>query len=488
MSLWQPRSVLQLVLAGFFAALAPLCIAILFTVQTLGNLAKTDREATNVVLDVTRLGQEVQRDILELERRARQTLALNNPELAQLFEREKNSLQEKINRLQLKLPFAGIAVADVLLSLANVTVVTIPAPPVDEATGELNPALPTEAQVLASNPHLDQSFAAINEQAQALQQWLLNSVDTLLANNAAEADAVVDSLVMQMSILAATTLALLLLFAYRINKPVKDLTQEIHQLGTAGLSHKIEISGPQELQALGSKLEWLRRSLHESEQQKQQFLRHISHELKTPLSSLREGADLLDEQVTGHLSQQQHEIVTIVRNNAIELQRLIENLIDYNHLPTQEVSQQEIELEPMLKQLLENYRISIEKKQLRLSSKVVVERWWADRPKLGTTLDNLLSNAVHYTPPGGEIEILCRRQHDQLVIDVANAGEPIPEEDQERVFKPFIQSTAQRTGPLKGSGIGLSVARECIEMQGGRLSIVQHSHLPVCFRIICPAR
>jgi len=77
--------------------------------------------------------------------------------------------------------------------------------------------------------------------------------------------------------------------------------------------------------------------------------------------------------------------------------------------------------------------------------------------------------------------------HD-LVIDVANSGDPIPEEDTERVFEPFVQSTARRSGPIKGSGLGLSVARECVEMQGGSLSLASHNTLSTCFRLTCPAR
>ena len=82
MSFWQPRSVLQLVLFSFFAALAPLCAAILFTMQTMGELADKDRDVTQLVVEVTRLGQEVQHEVLELERRAGQYLALSDPNLA----------------------------------------------------------------------------------------------------------------------------------------------------------------------------------------------------------------------------------------------------------------------------------------------------------------------------------------------------------------------------------------------------------------------
>ncbi|MAT92319.1 MAG: two-component sensor histidine kinase [Halioglobus sp.] len=476
MSFWQPRSLQQLVLVSFFAALAPLCLAILFTVQTLGELSDKNRAVGQAVVDATRLGQEIQRDVLDLERRARQYLALADIELAQLFDRERDRLQDKLDALQAALPSNSPDIVGLRGSLGQLQL------PAAAGDGE-DPA----AALRSGRERLDHEFAVINEQSRAVRTWLQSSVDQLLRGSSREAQSLIDNLSLQLSLLAAATLALLLLLAWWINKPVRDLTKEIHQLGTAGLSHSIEISGPLELQALGSELEWLRQSLHESEQQKEQFLRHISHELKTPLASLREGADLLADQVPGHLSQTQLEIVQIVRQNGIELQRLIENLIDYNRLPAQELNCERFALDALWDELLNNYQLSLDKKALRLSRECAVEHWVADRDRLRTSLDNLLSNAVNYTPEGGRIVVVCRQQGGNLVIDVANSGEPIPSEDAQRVFEPFFQSAAKRTGPIKGSGIGLSVARECIEAQGGTLSLVDHPTLPICFRLTCPA-
>jgi len=476
-SFWQPRSLSQLILFSFFAALAPLGVAILFSVQTLAEMAEKNREITDIVLDVTRLGQEIRQDVLEIERRTRQYLAIADPELADLFELERARLTVKIKTLQELIPSDSTEINDLLGSLERLDLV----PAHNVAT------LENLGIVSLTQSDLDLKFSVINTQSKAVESWLQTAVDQLLQKNSEYANDHIDSLLWQLSLLAATTLALLLLFAHWINKPVKDLTKEIHNLGTSGLSHQIEISGPLELQALGSELEWLRQGLHESEQQKQRFIRHISHELKTPLSSLREGADLLAEQVTGHLSQQQLEIVEIVRNNGIVLQRLIENLIDYNHLPHQKLHFEEIGLRALWRELLANYSISLKKKGLQLQQRGSTETWVADRYKLKSSLDNLLSNAINYTPTGGLIDILWHSNADHLVIEVANSGEPIPQRDAERVFEPFFQSVAKRSGPIKGSGIGLSVARECIEAQGGSLSLAPHERLPVCFRLICPA-
>lgn len=478
MSFWQPKSLAQLVRISFFVALAPLSIAILFTVQTLGEMADKNRVVTQLVVEATRLGQEIEHIVLELERRARQYQAIADPELSDLFELDRSRLATKLQSLHELMPSESPHVKGLVTGLARLELNSVAS---SESAG-LAPAAVVDQQ------ELDHEFSVIREQNKAIAKWLQSSVDQLLKTNAMEADSHIDALTLQLSLMAAITLALLAVIAYWINKPVKDLTQEIHNLGTAGLSHPIEISGPLELQALGSELEWLRRGLHESEKQKELFLRHISHELKTPLASLREGADLLAEQVTGHLSQQQLEIVEIVRQNGIALQRLIENLIDYNRLPHQELSLEEIELKDLWRELLGNYSLSMHKKALHLQQRGHEETWVADRYKLKTSLDNLLSNAINYTPEGGHIEIMWRAIGNNLLIDVANSGDPIPAEDAERVFEPFFQSNAKRSGPIKGSGIGLSVARECIEAQGGSLLLTTHENLPVCFRIICPAQ
>ena len=97
-------------------------------------------------------------------------------------------------------------------------------------------------------------------------------------------------------------LALAIFFAVLIARPIRQLDQAIRQMGTADFTHAIEVNGPQDLRYLGQRLEWLRSRLHELEEQQNRFLRHVSHELKTPLTAVREGAELLRDNVGGKLS------------------------------------------------------------------------------------------------------------------------------------------------------------------------------------------
>ena len=119
------------------------------------------------------------------------------------------------------------------------------------------------------------------------------------------------------------------MFATLIARPIRQLDLAIRQMGSADFTHAIKVTGPQDLRYVGQRLEWLRGRLSELEQQQAQFLRHVSHELKTPLTAVREGAELLRDDVGGKLTPEQRDIVRIVRDNTLSLQQLIEDLLAY---------------------------------------------------------------------------------------------------------------------------------------------------------------
>tara|TARA_R110002094_G_scaffold217646_1_gene188817 strand:- start:2815 stop:4224 length:1410 start_codon:yes stop_codon:yes gene_type:complete len=466
MSFLQPRSVLQLVVVGFLVVVAPLCLAILYTVQTLGTLSEGSRVVTTQVVALSRHGQELQRDLLDLERRARQYLALRNSDLLELFNNEKDSVSKNIKELGVVYNNLDEVVSRLYSKISD-----------------LNP----EAVDPEAMDQLIQQFDVITQARAEFGNELRAEVDRRITDHATDADKIKDSLLVMVFVMALATLMLMLFFSYWINRPIKMIANEIKLLGEGDLTRAIKISGPQEVKLLGHELEWLRGRLDDIDQQKQKFLRHVSHELKTPLANLREGADLLADEVPGPLSDRQGEIVSIVQHNSIELQRLIENLLDYNQLPHQGIFPEAIELDVLVASLLKNYHISVESKVLNVSHHWSVTEWFADRNKLKIALDNVISNAVNYTPENGSIVLEAREEKGKLIIDIANSGMAIQEREEAHLFEPFYQGSSVRHGPIKGSGLGLSVAQECMQAQGGSLALEKHLLLAVCFRLICPS-
>lgn len=103
-----------------------------------------------------------------------------------------------------------------------------------------------------------------------------------------------------------------------------------------------------------------------------------------------------------------------------------------------------------------------------------------------SVLDNLYSNAVHYGAESGNIWIRSSLHGSMVYIDVMNTGTPIPEAEQTMIFEPFFQGSHQRKGAVKGSGLGLSIARDCIRRMRGKLYLVDEHAQNVCFRIELP--
>ena len=469
---WRPRSILQLILLGFLTVVAPLSAAVVLAVQTLVEQAMENARLSERTVTLTRSTQQLQGDLLDLERRTRQYATLEDPALLRLVLEGFEDLQATLAAIGERLDARGAPVAERLGEQLRELQQELMLVPVD--AGRVGTALAL--------------FDPISRQAQATGQRSRLQVDAELAAQLLAADATRTRMILIASALALLTVPLALLFTYWINQPIRQLEQVIRQLGSARAEGPIRIQGPREMQVLGRQLSWLRDQLAELDAQKQQFLRHISHELKTPLASLCEGADLLAEGVVGPaLNPAQLEIVSIVQQNSKELQRLIENLLDYNQLlHRDEVTPRAVDLAPLIADVLDSHRLSFKRHGLAATLRDEQAQWVLDAGKLRAALDNLVSNAANYASEDSEVLIHWRVHRNALDIDVANQGSVIPEDEVERIFEPFFQGSTSRRGAIKGSGIGLSVARECIESQGGSLRLVHRRGYSVCFRITLP--
>ncbi len=469
--LWRPRSIFQLVLLGFFIVVTPFCVATYLSLQTLNQQAVQGEQMTRELVALTRKSQQLQADLLDLERRARQYATLGDPSLLPLFNETLQAGRESIELLDGLLDQPQQQLVHKLSELLNVIARGVPA--IDIGFPETFEVLAEFDRISSHNRTLMLSVEAfvdrkLNEQAQQLDElraWWRN-------------------LVLSMALI---TLFAVVLFSYLINDPIRQIETEIRALGQGERERPVQISGPLEMRALGEQLGWLKAQLNVLEEQKRQFLCHMSHELKTPLASLREGADLMAEEVVGNMNANQREIVTILQQNSWELQRLIENLLDYNQALDQSLLDlHQVAIDALCQGIMEPYRILIGRRELQVQAEGGALDCLADGGKLKTALDNLFSNAVNYSDIGGRIQIDWLVDGQQVIIDVANSGNPVPAQEVERIFQPFYQGSTGRRGAIKGSGIGLSVARECIEAQGGCLRLIAKPDWSTCFRIELP--
>jgi two-component system sensor histidine kinase GlrK len=286
------------------------------------------------------------------------------------------------------------------------------------------------------------------------------------------------------------TVVLVLLFLLLVGRPMRQVDRAIRELGEGDFSRPISVRGPADIETLGRQLEWLRNRLKESTDEKNKFLRHMSHELKTPLANIREGTELLLDGSVGPLEQQQQEVTGILRDNGVKLQKLIENLLTFSAWQTQtaQLDIAEFELKPMVFGVLAQHRLVISNKKIRLQLKVSAISVRADEGKLKLVLENLLSNAIKFTPSGGTIHIGAQMEGTELVIDVADDGPGVDAEDGDRIFEAFYQGRRLHGGPVGGTGIGLSVVAECVQAHGGSVQLMGTGGPGAHFRVRLPLR
>ena len=279
----------------------------------------------------------------------------------------------------------------------------------------------------------------------------------------------------------STAVALIIALALTryIARPISEIDAAIRQLGGADFARPIAVRGPEDLRYLGRRLDWLRRRLEEFETQKNRFLRHVSHELKTPLTALREGAELLHDKVGGQLTPAQEQIVGILRDNSVKLQRLIEELLDYQRAlhAAASLEVKPVKLDELVAGAAREHELAAHAKGVTLKLDAEPALLEADPEKLRSIVDNLVSNAVKFTPPGGTIAVRARAAAGEAMIEVVDSGPGVPAEERESIFNLFFRGRTRSDavglrGGIKGSGLGLAIARELVEAHGGQIAVV----------------
>jgi two-component system sensor histidine kinase GlrK len=337
-------------------------------------------------------------------------------------------------------------------------------------------------------PNVDH-FEGLNDAANRLAQRSRLDIDTRLQQVQREASATQQRLLWSILGLVPAALAVAGIFWFFVLRPLRAIDRAISDLGRGAFSHAISVSGPADLAALGRQLEWLRTRLLDIALERNRFLRHMSHELKTPLANIREGTDLLLDGAVGPIDDNQREVASILRENALRLQQLIENLLSYSAWKARASSVEltSFRLGSLVGTVIDSQRLAMAARNITLDLHVADLHLVADRAKLKLVLENLLSNALKFTPRGGTIHLHAYPDGATTVIDCADTGPGIAPEECDKVFDAFYSGNVPQGGPLKGTGIGLSVVREFVEAHGGTVEIVTGVYPGAHLRIRLPA-
>ncbi|MCV6610952.1 MAG: HAMP domain-containing histidine kinase [Amphritea sp.] len=451
---------MQLVVLGFVLVVAPLGVLIYQATDSMVTLSRQGREHASEALEFFSRSQQLKGLSEDLVRSAKQYVVVKKPEIEQRY---KDQLVEYKDLLRLHTFLIDNSNIRSLFELLE----DLEQQPLNQKTSEKLLQIVPLTQILYEDTQekLVQRLESLNAKAEQQQNLLW----------------------LQAGLLIALSSILMLFFSVRITQPVHQLMRRIKALGHGQSNFSAAFNGPKEFIDLNHQLEWLETHLQMLEQEKQAFLRHMSHELKTPLTTLREGTDLLAEELAGPLTDSQREILDLMQQNSLSLQSLIEQLLDYNRLQRSgEHKLQTQPIIPIIDESLAAHQLLIKQKEIVVSLPAADVEWPVDQGLLSRVLSNLISNAAVYSYPSGELNISVETNGHNLLIEIGNTGPLIPESDLEQLFEPFYQGYNKRQGSIKGSGIGLSIARESTRALGGNLTLHKNTEGYVSFLITLP--
>jgi len=455
-----PKSFYSLVLLGFIFVAAPLVAAVMTGAYYVDRLTDQSQEAVYRAVKSTELSRLLLEQATSMERNVRQYFVLGNVSLLDSYFNRHQKYIETSEKLAEITQDEDLKVRLDSLSTLEMTLY--------ERMLEKKESTTTTANI---NP---QEYIALTELANAILNDSKETIENelIIMNNLS--DLAQDTIFWELMALLPSTMIFIIVFTSLLAKPIRQMDKAIRLMGEGEFDTHVNVTGPKDIEFLGERLDWLRMRLKYLEEKKVKFLQFVSHELKTPLTAIREGAELMSEGVTGPLTSHQREVSDILKKNSISLQKMIEKLLSFNMSDEGNLSSgySKIRVRKTIDNVLADHKATVLAKNLHVTIDCEDWEYMADEEQFRVVIDNLLSNAVKFTPENGEIIVRFIKQGEELILEVIDSGPGIDEDDKDSVFEPFYQGKQPEKGVIQGSGLGLLIVKEFVAAHGGSIAVV----------------
>ncbi len=461
MKMWLSSSIRQLTVLGFLLVVIPLMAALISTVFQVDRLTAQMQKAVRDSAQAVEASRLIATQALSMERSAGQYGVLRDQILFERYQTQRKQLTEAIVRLSALLPLQ----TDVLGQINKLS--------------QREEALHDQLEKWASMPgsdaqKLDPEFKLadiVNPIPRLVTEWIVADSESMNL----QIERVQRMLLWQAIALIPLALILAGVFSVLITRPLRNLGKAIHCLGAGKLTTPVRVSGPQDVRELGEQLDWMRQRLAELDQQKLVFLQHVSHELKTPLTAIREGAGLLHDKVVGSLNEEQAEVVKILHESSLTLQMQVEGLLSFNLAMAQGRPNQlqMVDLAGITHEAIKKHQLTMRPRHISVEKDIHSVEVPGEHGQLRTVIDNLLSNAIKYSPDATKIKINLSIKGKMACLDVIDQGAGIDAKNRQQIFEPFFQGKQVPRGPVKGTGLGLAIAQRYVHLHNGSIQVVK---------------
>lgn len=287
--------------------------------------------------------------------------------------------------------------------------------------------------------------------------------------------------------IGAIVLLVSLVFSRILTGRIAALLRAIRIVREGNYSHRVALKGHDEMAQLADEFNQLTRRLQTTEEVRRRFVSDASHELKTPLASIRLLTDsiLQNERIDPETTR---EFVSDIGEEAERLTRISEKLLTLTRLDADpEIERVPVDVGAVINRVEHMLQPLAKASDIALESGVVSGCLvYATGDDLYQIIFNLVENAIKYNHPGGTVMIHLNRSGDEVILQVEDTGVGIPEEDRDKVFNRFYRVDKARSRAAGGTGLGLSIVRDTVRMHGGTVSVTRREPEGSCFVVCFP--
>lgn len=462
---WRPSLIGQF-LISILLSLLPLSLVVIIFLNALNKQLATTQIIVDSNYKVTKSFNSLKQDLNSLERATRQNWVLKSESLDGLIKDKWTASFETIDELVVLSNEQGKQKWQSLLTVLH----------------------NTKKQLIEENAQNAKLFIPISQLINEQTLWLREKNEQKIAENQQQLKALQSSFINWLVALLPLTMLVGGGFLWRISGRLKGLTNVIDKLGQGHWQQTISVQGSAELVELGNKLQWVQAQLHTLEQQKDTFLRHVTHELKTPLASMVEGTDLLTDEIVGPINKEQQAVLALITQSMERLRTMIESLLSYNAIRTSKDNLNEVEFRHIIKKINNHFEHRLQAREQTLC-------WHSNLPDkplplagelIEMSLIQLISNALKYSANESSVKVELALVESQLIITVSDHGIGIKEHEKSKIFNAFYQTKASQIENSQGSGLGLTIVKESIEHLKGTITVEENSPQGCCFTIQIP--
>lgn len=272
--------------------------------------------------------------------------------------------------------------------------------------------------------------------------------------------------------------------------PIEKLTKFVSSIDLTSIDKRVDVTGDDEISELGSAFNSYADRLEEMEEKRRLFVSNASHELKTPLSSIK----LLSESILSMQTEQDSyisEFMTDINGEVDRLAKIVDRLLTLTKLDarTDKLEPKLTDINTLLQRITRSLKPQADRKNIAMAivdeDEVYAE---IDLSKMWQVIYNITDNAIKYTPQGGVVKLKLKNEGDFCRIEISDNGIGIPEEDVDRIFDRFYRVDKARSRESGGTGLGLSIVKDMVELHEGKILLDSKVGEGSTFIIIIPKK